>query len=95
MLADGTVYVVRAHFLDIVADRRIIYAYDMHRGEARLSASLVTVELEPGGRGTRMRFTEQVALLDGYRDRAGRIQGTKDGLDRLELELQGAPDACS
>ena len=85
---DGTVHLFQAHFLDIVVDHRIIYAYDMHVGDKRISASLATVQLEPGGRGTRMIFTEQVAFLDGYQDRADRIRGTNDSLDQLELELQ-------
>lgn len=86
---DGAVHLVQAHFFDIVADERIIYAYDISVGERRLSASLVTVQFEPSRAGTRMVFTEQVAFLDGYEDHGERIRGTKDGLDRLELELQG------
>jgi uncharacterized protein YndB with AHSA1/START domain len=84
---EGTVHLFQAHFLDIVPDHRIIYAFDMHVGERRISASLATVQFDPGGRGTRMTFTEQVAFLDGWHDREDRIRGTNEGLDRLELEL--------
>lgn len=89
-MPDGTLYVVEARFLDIVADARILYAFSMRRGDTPLSASLVTVVFEPEGAGTRMVFTEQVAFLDGHQDPAERIRGTEDGLDRLRLALPGA-----
>ena len=57
-------------------------------GDQRTSASLVTVEFAPGGRGTRMVFTEQVAFLDGCDERDERIEGTNEGFDRMELDLQ-------
>jgi uncharacterized protein YndB with AHSA1/START domain len=87
---DGAMHLVQGHFFDIVADERIIYAYHISVGERRLSASLVTVQFEPSRAGTRMVFTEQVVFLDGYEDHGERIRGTREGLDRLELELHGA-----
>src|SRR5262245_56218213 len=84
---DGTVHLFQAQFLDIVPNQRIIYAYNMHVGDTRLSASLATVEFKPDGTGTRMVYTEQIALLDGHQDRAERIRGTEEGLDNLEREL--------
>jgi len=85
---DGAVFVVEARFIEILADQRIIYAYDYRVGDRRTSASLVTVEFAPGGRGTRMVFTEQVAFLDGCDERDERLEGTNEGFDRLELDLQ-------
>ena len=85
---DGAVFVVEARFIEILSDQRIIYAYDYLVGDRRTSASLVTVEFAPGGRGTRMVFTEQVVFLDGHNEREERIHGTNEGFDRLELDLQ-------
>jgi hypothetical protein len=48
-----------------------------------LSVSLVTVEFFENQRGTRMVYTEQLAYLDGHEDRAQRLHGTEEGLDRL------------
>ena len=86
--ADGAVFVVEARFIEILPDQRIIYAYDYRVGAQRTSASLVTVEFSAGGRGTRMVFTEQVAFLDGHDEREERLEGTNEGFDRLELDLQ-------
>lgn len=85
---DGTVHAVKTRFLDIVPNQRIVYAYDMHVGEARLSVSLVTVMFEPAGNRTKMTFTEQVVFLDGYDDHGSRRDGTGAGFDRLEIELR-------
>lgn len=84
---DGKVFVVEARFIEILAEQRIIYAYDYRVGDRLTSASLVTVEFAPGGRGTRMSFTEQAAFLDGHDDREERIHGTNEGFDRMELSL--------
>ncbi len=46
------------------------------------------VVFQAEGRGTKMIFTEQIAFLDGYNDRAERIRGTEIGLDKLVLSLQ-------
>jgi uncharacterized protein YndB with AHSA1/START domain len=75
------------YYLDIVPGRRIIYAFDMHVGAKRISASLATVVFEAQGSGTKMVFTEQIAFLDGYSDREERIRGTGIGLDKLQLSL--------
>lgn len=82
--AEGDDQTFNAHYLDIVPERRIIYAYEMSFAGARLSASLVTVTFEPMGRKTRMTFTEQVAILaGGEAARNQRLLGTEEGLDRL------------
>jgi uncharacterized protein YndB with AHSA1/START domain len=84
------VHAMEARFHDIVPDRRIVYSYAMHVGDARLSVSLVTVELEPAGAGTRLRFTEQGAFLDGHQAPAEREHGTRVGMERLDAMLHGA-----
>lgn len=85
---DGTVFTFEGRYQDIVPDERIVYAYDMHMGEARISVSLATVELEPSGTGTRLVFTEQGAFLDGLDDPTQRESGTGSLLDALGAELE-------
>ena len=88
---DGGVCVVRFHYFDIVPDRRIVYGYAMERDGRAGSVSLVTVEFEPTAAGTRMVFTEQAALLDEGQDLAERIDGTREGFERLAREIEPAP----
>lgn len=85
----GTVHAYDARYYDIVENERIVYAYDMHLDETRISVSLATVEFKPAGVGrTTMTFTEQAVFLDGYDDNGSREHGTRIGLDKLEVELQ-------
>ena len=79
----GPVHAFDALYYDIVPDRRIVYAYDMHLGDVRISVSLTTVEFKPDGTGTRLVFTEQGVFLDGYDDAGSREGGTKWLLDKL------------
>jgi uncharacterized protein YndB with AHSA1/START domain len=85
---DGTVFTFEGRYQDIVPDERIVYAYDMHMGEARISVSLATVELTPDGEGTKLVFTEQGAFLDGLDDPSQRANGTETLLDALGKELE-------
>lgn len=81
---EGDEQTFHAHYLDIVPDQRIIYAYEMSFASTRLSASLVTVKFETFGLKTKMTFTEQVAILaGGTAARHQRLIGTEEGLDRL------------
>jgi len=84
----GPVHAYDARYQDIVPDRRIVYTYDMHIGEARISVSLATVELRPEGAATRLVFTEQGAFLDGYDDAGQREAGTRGLLDNLAAALR-------
>ena len=88
--AGGTVHAYAANYFDIVADQRIVYAYDMHLDAKRISVSLVTVAFLPSGTGTRMLFTEQGAFLDGLATPAEREHGTGLGLDSLDRYLMPA-----
>jgi len=89
--ADGPTHTFQGVYLDIVPDQRIVFAYDMHLGEARMSVSLVTVELEPEAAGTRLRYTEQATFLDGHDIPAQREAGTRDLLDALGAILTPEP----
>jgi uncharacterized protein YndB with AHSA1/START domain len=86
---NGPVTVFDGYYHDIVKDRRIVFAYDMHLDERYISVSLATVDLFPAGKGTRLVFTEQAAFLDDYKDpdARGREQGTRAHLERLAKVL--------
>jgi uncharacterized protein YndB with AHSA1/START domain len=87
--ADGVVHKFDCCYQDIVPDRRIIYTYDMHLDETRISVSLTTVEFKPEAAGTRLVFTEQGVFLDGTDGAAMREQGTQGLLDKLGAALGG------
>ncbi|MGO4834471.1 SRPBCC family protein [Rhizobiaceae sp. 2RAB30] len=84
---EGPLHVFHALYHDIVPDERIIYSYDMHLDDTRISVSLATVELAAEGAGTRLTFTEQGAFLDGYDDVGSRERGTRELLDALGASL--------
>jgi uncharacterized protein YndB with AHSA1/START domain len=82
-----TLFTARYH--DVIADRRLVYAYDMRVGGTHLSVSLATVEITPQDAGARLVFTEQAVFLDGHDGAASRERGTADHLDRLGALLAG------
>ena len=84
----GMVSKFHAIYCDVVPERRIVYVYDMHLDERKISVSLATVEFEPDGEGTRLRVTEQGAFLDGYNDAGAREQGTNKLMDVLARSLE-------
>lgn len=86
---EGPTHTFHALYHDIVPDERIIYSYDMHLDDIRISVSLATIELKPEGAGTRLTFTEQGAFLDGYDDAGSRERGTRELLDALGASLTG------
>jgi len=77
-------------YQDIVPDERIIYSYEMHLDDKRISVSLATMEMRPEGTGTRLIFTEQGAYLDGFDDPSQRRQGTEALLDAIGASLKDA-----
>ncbi|MCR6673414.1 SRPBCC family protein [Devosia ginsengisoli] len=89
----GPVHKFKAIYQDIVPDQRIIYTYDMHLDEVRISVSVSTFELVPDGDHTVLKLTEMGAYLDGFEDgNAIRKEGTAVLLDNLGryLEREGA-----
>jgi uncharacterized protein YndB with AHSA1/START domain len=85
---DGNTYSYEAIYQDIVPAERIVFTYEMHLRETRISVSLATVEFTPvGDSGTRLVFTEQGAFLDGYEPPARRADGMGSLLDALGREL--------
>ena len=77
----------RAEYRDIVPNERIVYVYDMHIGERKISVSLATVTFQSVNGGTRMTVTEQGTFLDGYDDAGSRERGTNQLMDQLTASL--------
>jgi uncharacterized protein YndB with AHSA1/START domain len=91
--AGGPVSTFVSCYQDIVSNQRIVYSYDMHLDENRISVSLATIEFKAEGTGTRLIVTEQGVFLDDFDNSAAREVGTKLLLDQLGLALQNSPDA--
>ena len=92
--SDGVLHAYEARYIDIVADARIVFAYDMYVDDAKISVSLTTVEIAPRAGGTRLTFTEQDVFLDGFDDAGGRERGTAELLDRLGEALAKQPQGA-
>ncbi len=85
----GEVIGNEARFEHIVADERIVMASTMKRGDRIFSASQVTFELIPGGKGTDLIITHQGAFFEGADGPAMREQGWNSLADKL-VEVVGA-----
>jgi uncharacterized protein YndB with AHSA1/START domain len=77
-----------ARYYDIVPNERIVWSYDMHMNDDRISVSLSTIELQPVGKSTRLVFTEHDTFLDGHEAPGPREEGTKELLAALDNELR-------
>lgn len=83
---DGVDHRFNGTYLDIVDGRRFVFAFVMHLGEVKLSASIASVELLPDGDGTRLIFNEHGVYFgeDGW---AEREEGTAQGMNQLAAWL--------
>lgn len=88
---DGRRFTFEALYYDVVPDRRLVYAYDMHIDGRHISVSLATVVLSPAGSGTTMTVTEQGVFLDGHDDAGARERGSNSLLDKLGQSLAVSP----
>jgi uncharacterized protein YndB with AHSA1/START domain len=88
---DGPIHSFDALYYDIVPDQRIVYSYEMHLDDKRISVSLATIELAPAGDGTRLTLTEQGAYLDDFDDPKLRESGTGHLLEALGAFLAQTP----
>jgi uncharacterized protein YndB with AHSA1/START domain len=86
---DGSESRFEALYLDVVPERRLVYAYEMHWQGKKISASLASVEFVLAGKGTKLVLTEQHAFLDGYEDGGSRERGTQSLMDNLGVALAG------
>ena len=75
-------------YLDIVPNRRIVFAYAMLVGDYRMSASLATIELSAADGGTRLLFTEQAVFFEGSDGAKLREDGWRGLLSKLEKTLR-------
>jgi uncharacterized protein YndB with AHSA1/START domain len=90
----GTNYRYDARYYDIVPDQRIIYAYEMYAGDARISVSVAAIEFAKSGDGTTLTVTEQGAYLDGIDGPQApslRKEGVTEMLDNLTGYLAAHP----
>jgi uncharacterized protein YndB with AHSA1/START domain len=77
-----------AIYHDIVPRERIVYTYEMHLDDRKISVSLATLQIKPAGEGrTKLLVDEQGAFLDGYDDAGSREHGTGILLDQLGASL--------
>jgi uncharacterized protein YndB with AHSA1/START domain len=74
-------------FQDIVPNARIVTASRMSLGDRPISASLVTIELQPTEQGTTLIVTHQAAFFEGADGPQLREGGWRKLLDRLGSEL--------
>jgi uncharacterized protein YndB with AHSA1/START domain len=86
----GPVHSFDCTYQDIVTVERIVYTYEMHKDDARMSVSLATLEFLPDGDGTQLILTEDGAFLDGIDGVESREEGTRGLLDNLDAALQKA-----
>jgi uncharacterized protein YndB with AHSA1/START domain len=84
----GVVSTFDAVYLDVIPEQRLVYAYEMHLDQRKISASLATMELKRAGAGTRLIVTEQGAFFDGYDDAGSRERGTSQLLEGLGRSLR-------
>ena len=83
-----------AIYHDIVPGERIVYTYEMHLDDRKISVSLATLQIKPAGEGrTKLMVDEQGAFLDGYDDAGSRERGT--GTFLTSLGPRSAPDVTS
>ena len=78
-----------AVYFDVVPDRRLVYAYEMHLDARKISVSLACVEIEPHPAGVKLKVAEQAVFLDGYDDNGSREHGTNFLMDKLVASLEG------
>lgn len=84
----GPIHRFDALYQDIVPNERIVYTYEMHLGDRRISVSVATLEFLAESGGTQLVLTEQGAFLDGLDESRSRERGTRDLLDALAAELE-------
>ncbi len=83
----GVVSTFDAIYHDVIPRERLIYSYEMHLDDRKISVSLATIQLTAADRKTTLKITEQGAFLDGYDDAGSRKQGTGHLLDALGASL--------
>jgi uncharacterized protein YndB with AHSA1/START domain len=93
--ASGVVTTFDAVYFDVIPAERLVYAYEMHLDERRISVSLASLELKAQEAGTRLTVTEQGAFLDDFEDGGSREHGTGGLLDALGRALENPQESGS
>lgn len=90
---DGAEHLFEGTYLDIVPGRRFVFAFVMHVGGRKLSASIASVEVLPDRDGARLIFNEQGVYFgeDGW---AEREEGTAVGMAQLAAWLDAQKEAA-
>ena len=84
----GPEYLEDCRYEDIVDDRRICFSMTIARATARITTSMVTVELANRNNGTtEVTVTDQLVVLDGGDTSGDRERGWGETLDRLTAAL--------
>ena len=83
----GLVTTFDAVYHDVIPNERLVYTYEMHLDDKKISVSLATMQLKAAGAKTTLMVTEQGAFLDGYDDAGSREEGTGHLLDALGASL--------
>ncbi|HVJ53275.1 MAG TPA: SRPBCC family protein [Aliidongia sp.] len=83
----GIVSTFDAVYHDVIPNQRLVYTYEMHLDDKKISVSLATMQLQAEGGKTTLMVTEQGAFLDGYDDAGSREHGTGHLLDALGASL--------
>ena len=76
-----------AVYFDVIENERLVYCYEMHLDDRKISVSVATLQFKAEGKRTRLSVTEQGAFLDGYDDAGSREHGTGELLDALGRAL--------
>ena len=84
----GVVSTFDATYHDVIPNERLVYSYEMHLNDKKISVSLATMQLKAEGGKTTLKVTEQGAFLDGYDDAGSREHGTGHLLDALGASLE-------
>jgi uncharacterized protein YndB with AHSA1/START domain len=83
----GTLLASDSRFLDIVPNRRVVMVQLMTLGGRRISAALVTFEIDADGEGARLTLTHQAAFFEGADGPAMRKGGWEQLLAALDKEM--------
>lgn len=84
----GVVSTFDAIYHDVIPNERLVYTYQMHLDDKKISVSLATIQLKAAGGKTTLMVAEQGAFLDGYDDAGSREHGTGHLLDALGASLK-------
>lgn len=84
---DGVTHTFKAHYYDIVVNKRIIYSYEMYLDDKRISVSVTSLEFSLDGGKSKLVLHESGVFLDDFDKPEVRKSGSIQLLDALEKAL--------